>query len=128
MELVKLFMLKHADAEPVIINNITFAAEHATAAQQALGSSLVEHLEVLVRTLLVLQEVRYTSVYTFLLTLYMCRGISYIYMFLGLIRGVQVNWSLAGSAKEIIHWRESAIENYVSPFEAPQLTEHSDRK
>lgn len=58
MELVKLFMLKHADAEPVIINNITFAAEHAAAAQQALGPVLVEHLEVLVRTLLVLQEVR----------------------------------------------------------------------
>ena len=57
MELVKLFMLKHADAEPVIINNITFAAEQATAAQQALGPALVEHLEVLVRTLLVLQEV-----------------------------------------------------------------------
>lgn len=57
MELVKLFMLKHADAEPVIINNITFAQEHAATAQQALGDALVEHLEVLVRTLLVLQEV-----------------------------------------------------------------------
>jgi adenosyl cobinamide kinase/adenosyl cobinamide phosphate guanylyltransferase len=56
MELVKLFMLKHADAEPVIINNITFTSSQAEPIAAQLGASLVTTLEVLVRTLLVLQE------------------------------------------------------------------------
>jgi hypothetical protein len=60
MELVKLFMLKHADAEPVIINNITFMAEHAAGIAGTLGVALVQKLEVIVRTLLVLQEIRWT--------------------------------------------------------------------
>lgn len=57
MDVVKLFMLKHADAEPVIINNITFAADHAEIATGSLGGELVVALDVLVHTLLVLQEI-----------------------------------------------------------------------
>lgn len=120
MELVKLFMLKHTDAEPVIINNITFAAEQATAAQQALGPALVEHLEVLVRTLLVLQEVGYRHC-----NVYMLPPCTTVVLRMHHFR--QVNWSQAGTAKEIVHWRESALENYVSPFVAPLPTENSDR-
>lgn len=61
MDLVKLFMLKHADAEPVIINNITYAHEHAELARMAMGPLMIEKLEVLVRTLLVLQEIHWTQ-------------------------------------------------------------------
>jgi len=59
MDIVKLFMLKHADSEPVIINNITYADEHAESTRNAIGAPLVEKLEVLVRTLLVLQELNW---------------------------------------------------------------------
>lgn len=56
IDLVKVFMLKHADAEPVIINNITFATDHAEIATDTIGRELMGSLEVLVRTLLVLQD------------------------------------------------------------------------
>lgn len=57
MELVKLFILRHVDAEPVIINSITFANVHAEPIAQQLGVALVTTLEVLVRTLQLLQEI-----------------------------------------------------------------------
>ncbi len=86
MDVVKLFMLKHTDSEPVIINNITYANEHAESACQAIGASLVEQLDVLVHTLLVLQE---------------------------------TNWVQERAAGDTVHWREDAIESYVSSFVPP---------
>lgn len=60
MELVKLFMLKHTDAEPVIINNITFMGDMGEAIVAQFGAPLVASLEALVRTLLLLQEIAWS--------------------------------------------------------------------
>mmetsp|Transcript_66747 Transcript_66747/g.131333 ORF Transcript_66747/g.131333 Transcript_66747/m.131333 type:complete len:114 (+) Transcript_66747:3-344(+) len=57
MELVKVFMLKHADAEPVIINSITVMHSNVKEIEGQLGLQLVRSLEVVVRTLVLLQEI-----------------------------------------------------------------------
>ena len=60
MELIKLFMLKHTDTEVVIINNITFTAEHAEVIMDQLGRGLIHQLEAVTRTLLLLQEINWS--------------------------------------------------------------------
>jgi hypothetical protein len=61
MEIIKIFTLKQNDSSPVLVNNITFAAEHMDAAAGAVGAELVGHLEALVQMLHVLQETKWTS-------------------------------------------------------------------
>ena len=60
MDIVKIFLLKQADAEPIIINNITCTNEHLCVIKSQLGAGLVDSLEIVVRTLQVLQEIKWS--------------------------------------------------------------------
>lgn len=56
LEIVKVFILKHADMERVLINNINFAEEHYESVKLNVGPELVEHLDIVLRTLELLIE------------------------------------------------------------------------
>ena len=56
MEIVKIFILKHADMERVLINNINFAEEHFESVKLNVGPELVEQLDIVLRTLELLLE------------------------------------------------------------------------
>ena len=60
MDIVKIFLLKNADSEPVMINNIAFTEALMEVTKTQVGTETVDSLEALVRTLQVLQEIDWT--------------------------------------------------------------------
>lgn len=61
MELVKVFMLKHAGSEPVIINSITVMRASTDEIESQLGVQLIRSLDVIVHTLLLLQDIEWMT-------------------------------------------------------------------